>query len=123
MFPMLMFPVSGSVMERLERRQRYADAMRKAMRRYYGHLNDACADMNVKPSNLDAALNGDRGLPVGFLEMPLGFMAWWAIYLLDVTGIPREIKHGARVMFGLLGSRRLARAEMPAATERVKELA
>jgi hypothetical protein len=79
MFPMLMFPVSGSVMERLERRQRYADAMRKAMRRYYGHLNDACADMNVKPSNLDAALNGDRGLPVGFLEMPLGFMAWWAI--------------------------------------------
>lgn len=90
--------------------RRHANVIRWAMQRAYGSLKVGCAEIGTNQANFAHALEAERGLPVGFLNKPsAAFLAWYGIGLVQEFGIPEDVKVAGRVVFGLIGMKRMAR--------------
>lgn len=107
-----MLILTGCVNE--DMRRRVANVILTAIERAYGSVSKACIDMDVKQANFNDAMAGQRNLPVGMLCMSKKFYAWFAVGLAEEFGIPREVRSAFRLMFGVFGRRRMARAELRA---------
>lgn len=109
-----MIPLFLSASDLDELRRRHVNVLKTAIQRSYGSLQAGCVDMGVKPQNFDQALNGDRGLPVGFFQLNAKCLAWYGVGLIEEFGIPVEVRRAAKAMLGVLGFRRMAKAQLPA---------
>lgn len=94
--------------------RRVANVVRTATERAYGSINKACIDMDVQQAHFTSALNGDRGLPVGFFSLSRKFWAWLAVSLVEEFGVPRAVRQGAWLMLGAFNRRRMAKASVTA---------
>lgn len=106
--------VTDDVMHR-----RVSSVIRLATERAYGSINKACIDMDVKQPHFNSALDGERGLPVGFLSLSKAFWAWFAVGLAEEFGIPKAVRRGARLMWVAVQRKRMAKVALRASARRV----
>lgn len=107
---MLFIPFTTTVNTDMQRRMR--GVIKEAAIRAYGSIGAACIDMDVKQPHFNRALDGERGLPPGFLNLSPAFYGWLAVGLVTEFGVPREIRKAYVVMLGVMGRRRIVPARM-----------
>jgi hypothetical protein len=101
------------VVVKSDTQRRVALVIREAATRAYGTIGAACVDMEIKnQSHFGEALDGERGLPAGFLSLSPKFWGWLAVGLATEFGVPRELKSAFRLMLGVVGRRRIVKARM-----------
>lgn len=107
---MLFIPFTATINTDTQRRMR--EVIKAAAVRAYGSIGAACIDMDVKQPHFNRALDGERGLPPGFLNLSPAFYGWLAVGLVTEFGVPQEIKSGVRLMLGVMGRRRILPARL-----------
>jgi hypothetical protein len=93
--------------------RRMAQVIRTAAVRSHGSIGAACIDMDVRQPHLNAALDGERSLPVGFLSLPPKFWFWMVVGVVEEFGIPQEFA-GLSEVFGFGQRKHMVKARMDA---------
>jgi hypothetical protein len=106
----LLIPFFVVVNSDMQRRMR--QVIKEAAVRAYGSIGAACIDMGVAQPHFNRALDGERGLPAGFLNLSPGFYGWLAVGLVEEFGIPKAVRRSALLMLGVMARRRILPARM-----------
>jgi hypothetical protein len=96
--------------------RRMAQVIRTAAIRSHGSIGAACIDMDVRQPHLNAALDGERSLPVGFLSLPPKFWFWMVVGVVEEFGIPQEFA-GLAEVFGFGQRKHMARMDVQKAKQ------
>jgi hypothetical protein len=96
-----------------ETQRRMREVIKQAAMRSYGSLGAACIDMGIPQPHFNRALDGERGLPPGFLNLTPEFYGWFAVGLVEEFGIPKQIRSAFKLMLGVMGRRRIVKAVLP----------
>lgn len=107
---MLFIPFTATVNTDMQRRMR--EVIKEAAVRAYGSIGAACIDMDIAQPHFNRALDGERGLPPGFLNLSPAFYGWLAVGLATEFGVPKELKSAFRLMLGVVGRRRIVPARL-----------
>jgi hypothetical protein len=68
--------------------------------------------MEINKAQLHRQLHGEGHLSLRRLAMlPGSFWSWYGVLILDKYPLPREVQRAARLVFGLIGKKRMARLE------------